>query len=76
MNKTITNELAYEALDDLLKKTSIKSLHKSIYTTFFDYLKSAPATDTFVFKQASSDIYLLLEFFKTLEELEKQNQTS
>lgn len=64
----------HDVVDEFVEKTNIESVHNSLYVTFFDYLKSAPKTDTFVFKQSSNDIYILLDFLKKLEKAQLQNK--
>ncbi len=64
----------HDIIDEFIEKTDIQSLHNSLYTTYFDYLKSAPQTDTFSFKKASNDIYILLEFLKNLEKISQKNK--
>ena len=63
-------------LNTLLEKSSASSIHLSLYTIFFDYLKSAPDTETHLFSRVAKDTQLLLGFFDAIKENEKPEITA
>lgn len=70
------SEKIMKDLKTLLNKSSASSIHLSLYTIFFDYLKSAPDTETHLFSRVAKDTQLLLAFFDNLKENEKPEITA